>query len=272
MHAAGGEVILRSGSQVAGNASIGGHTVRVDGQVGGDLKAAARRVEITGEVDGDVDLQALEIKILPSARINGSLTYRSPTQAIISPDAQILGDVTFIQSERPERMMGQAFTVAGTIWLSVVASLILLGIVLLLLAPNLPFEVAGQIRKKPWLSLGLGLAVLVGGPIVMLILAVTGIGAPLAVVLAGLYVVVLALGFLDFAILVGWTCARLVGRGEKASRLWRIAVLAAGLVVMSLIALIPGLGALMLFVAFVLGSGAVVVQAMAMRDMQGAMS
>ena len=37
-------------------------------------------------------------------------------------------------------------------------------------------------------------------------------GAPLAVVMAGLYVVILALGFLDFAILVGWWCARLFRR------------------------------------------------------------
>ena len=272
LQAGGARVTLWRGALVEGNASLGGNQVRVDGRVGGDIKAAGRSVEVAGEVGGDVDIKAFEVKILPSARINGNLSYRSPTQAVISPDAQILGDVTFIQSERPERMMGRAFAAAGAIWLSVVAGLVLLGVVLLLVSPNLPFEAAGQIRRKPWLSLGLGLAALVGGPVVMVILAATGIGLPLAAVLAGLYIVVLALGFLDFAILVGWWCARLVRSGERTSKLWRIAVLAAGLVVLSVIALIPGLGALVLFIAFVLGTGAVIVQAMAMRAALGAAS
>ena len=161
--------------------------------------------------------------------------------------------------------MGQAFAAAGAIWLSVVAGLILLGIVLLLVSPNLPFEAAAQIRRRPWASIGLGMAVLFGGPIGMLILVVTGIGLPLAVVMAGLYVVVLALGLLDFAILVGWTCARRIGRGESASLLWRIVVLAVGLVVLSLITLVPGFGTLMLIIAFVMGTGAVLLQGMAMR-------
>ncbi len=269
LQAGGGSILLRSGALVDGNASLGGHHVTVNGRVGGALNAVGRRIAISGQVDGDVDLQGMEIKILPLARINGNLTYRSPKQAEISESAQILGDVTFIQSERPENMMGMAFAAAGTIWLSIVGSLVLLGVVLLLISPNLPFEAASQIRKRPWLSFGLGLAVLVGGPIVMVILAATGIGAPLAVVLAGLYVVILALGFLDFAILVGWWCARLFRSGERSTRRWRIAVLAAGLIVMSVVALIPGLGVLTLLAAFVLGTGAVVVQAMSMRDAFG---
>ena len=266
LQAGGGKVVLRSGSQVVGNASlVGGHRVQVDGRVGGNLKAVGRRIEISGNVDGDADLQALEISILPSARINGNLIYRSPTEAEISPDAQISGDVTFIQSERPEAMMGQVFSVAGTIWLSAVAGLVLLGIVVLVISPTLPFEAAAQIRRRPWVSLGLGFAVLVGSPIAMAIMAVTGIGLPLAVVMAGLYVVVLALGLLDFAILVGWTCARRTGKGESTSLLWRIIVLAVGLVVLSMIALVPGFGALILLIAFAMGTGAVLLQGMAMR-------
>lgn len=266
MHAAGGRVILRNGARVEGNASLGGNHIRVDGLVGGDVRAVGRRLTISGEVDGNVDLQGLEIRILPSARIKGNLIYRSPLQAEISSEAQISGDVTFIQSERPEAMMGQAFAVAGTIWLSVVAGLILLGIVLLMVSPTLPFAAAAQIRARPWVSFGLGSAVLFGGPITMTILIITGIGLPLAVVMAGLYVVVLALGLLDFAILVGWTCARRIGRGESTSLLWRIVVLAVGLVILSVIALVPGVGALMLIVAFVMGTGAVLLQGAALRS------
>ncbi len=265
MHAAGGRVVLRSGARVGGNASLGGNRVRVDGVVTGNLKAVGRHITISGEVDGNVSLQGLNVRILPSARINGNLTYQSPSQAEIAPEAQISGDVTFIQSERPEAMMGQAFAAAGAIWLSVVAGLILLGIVLLLVSPKLPFEAVAQILRRPWASAGLGLAVLLGGPIGMLILVVTGIGLPLAIVMAGLYIVVLALGLLDFAILVGWTCARRIGKGEGTSLLWRIVVLAGGLVVLSMIVLVPGFGALMLIIAFVMGTGAVLLQGVAMR-------
>jgi cytoskeletal protein CcmA (bactofilin family) len=265
MHAAGGRVVSRSGARVGGNASLGGNRVRVDAVVAENLRAVGRHITISGEVEGNVSLQGLNVRILPSARINGNLTYQSPSQAEIAPEARISGDVTFIQSERPEAMMGQAFAAAGAIWLSVVAGLILLGIVLLLVSPKLPFEAVAQICRRPWASAGLGLAVLLGGPIGMLILVVTGIGLPLAIVMAGLYIVALALGLLDFAILVGWTCARRIGKGEGAPLLWRIVVLAGGLVALSMIALVPGFGALMLIIVFVMGTGAVLLQGMAMR-------
>ena len=71
------------------------------------------------------------------------------------------------------------------------------------------------------------------------------------------------------AILVGWWCARLFRSGERSNRWWRIVVLAVGLIVMSVVAPIPGLGALTLFSAFVLGTGAAVAQAMCMRDAFG---
>ena len=99
--------------------------------------------------------------------------------------------------------------------------------------------------------------------------AVTGIGLPLAAVSACLCIVILALGLLDFAIMIGLTCARLVGKDKRASLLWRIAVLAAGLVVLSVFALIPGLGALILLIAFAMGTGAVLLQGVAMRTEKG---
>ena len=154
-----------------------------------DLFVGARKITVRATVNGDIMAMGEDVDV----------------------DATVVGDVTFIQSERPEAVMGQAFAAAGAIWLSVVAGLILLGIVLLLVSPNLPFEAAAQIRRRPWASIGLGMAVLFGSQIGMLILVVTGIGLPLAVVMAGLYVVVLALGLLDFAILVGHVLGVLEG-------------------------------------------------------------
>ncbi len=205
--AAGGNVTLHELATVGGNARLAGGTIVVDGTVDRDLEAWGRNIEIAGDIAGDVTLRGVDIAIGPSARIGGDLTYRSAKEADIHPDAQIIGDVTFIYSEAPERMTGGAMLAFGVSWLVVIASLILLGTVLVLLFPQLAVTTARTIGGVPWKSLGLGFAIGVGGPIAMVILALTVVGASLSVVGGAVFFALPACGY--FVI------------GDRPGALWR---------------------------------------------------
>ena len=258
MLAAGGEVTLHRRSRVAGSARLAGGGIAIDGIIGRDLEVWGRNIVLGGDVTGDVTLRGVDILVLSSARIGGDLTYRSAKEAIIHPDAEIAGDVTFIYSEAPERMAGGAMQAFGATWLVFLVSLILLGAVLVLLFPQFAITAARTIGGTPWRSLGLGFALVVAGPFAIVILALTVVGFSLSVISGAVYLAATAFGYLVAAIALGRFGARLIRWNADRTTWGRIAALAAGLVVLSIAALIPVVGVLTTFAAFVFGVGALV--------------
>ncbi len=267
--AAGDSVRLSDGASITGRAWLAGRDVDVGGSIGHELKVAGRQVTIRGEILSDIDIWAEEISILPSARIHGELTYRSFSEAEIHPDARIDGDVTFIRSEVPHRAMGSAFAAVGVIGVSVFLGLLLLGVAHVFLFPNLMFTAAQTLTTSPWRAMGLGLVLLLGVPIVMVLLAATLVGIPLMLILGAAYLISLATAYFVAAITIGRRGARLVGRSAEATAWTRIAVLAAGVLALTLLGLIPVLGALVMLLALVLGLGAFAIQAYRMRAPAG---
>ena len=254
--AAGGKLVLHALSQVGGTARLAGGSIEIDGSIGRDLEAWGRDIKIGGEIAGDVTLRGVDIVVRSSTRIGGDLTYRSAEEADIHPDAQIAGDVTFIYSESPERMTGGAMLAFGISWLVFVASLMLLGTVLVLLFPQITITAARTIGGAPWKALGLGFALVVAGPIAMIIIAVTVIGVSVSMVSSAVYFAAMAFGFFVSAIALGRFGARLLRWSGDQTTWGRIAVLAVGLVVLCISALVPVLGVLTTLAAFVFGVGA----------------
>ena len=262
---AGGKVVLAGNSDIKGNAWAVGGRVEIDGAIGGDLRAAGRHVLIAGEVLGNVHVDGLRVRVLPSARIHGNLTYRSPRQADIHADAAIQGDVTFIQSEGPTHMVGFAFAAVGGAVILVLVALVALGAVQVLVIPGLSFAAARLGTAEPWKALGLGFAILVAAPVAAVILMWTVVGIPLGLVLGAVYLVTMALGFTVSAIAVGRKGLTLLGRDWDGPTWGRIGVVASGLLVIAVVALIPFLGLLVVFLALVLGIGALAVQVFRQR-------
>lgn len=89
--AAGYSVSLNSSAAVGGNARIAASEIDVNAPVSGSLLAAAGEIAINAEISGDVMLTAEDITFGPNARINGTLTYVSPSaieipSSVIAPD------------------------------------------------------------------------------------------------------------------------------------------------------------------------------------------
>ncbi len=267
--AAGDSVRLPEGAAITGRAWLAGRDVDVGRSIGLELKVAGREVTIRGEILSDIHIWAEQISILPLARIHGNLTYRSLSEADIHPDARIDGDIAFIRSEAPHRFLGSAFAAAGVIGVSVFLGLLLLGAAHVFLFPSLMFTAAQTLTTSPLRALGLGLVLLLGVPFVMTLLAASIVGIPLMLVLGAAYLISLATAYFVVAIAIGRRGARLVGRSAEATLWTRIAVLAAGVLALTLLGLVPVLGALVVFLTLMLGLGAVAIQAYRMRAPAG---
>jgi len=253
--AAGGTVLLEPTATVGGRAWFGGGDVRVAGRVATRLKASGDRVVISGVVEGDAQVVAQHLEILPSARITGSLTYRSPREAQIDPAAVIGGGVTrlpFNGPSRRARLLGRVV---------LIASLGALGTVLILLFPGFSQGVVGTLRGDPWLSVGLGFGVLVASPVVGILLVVTLVGAALGITGLVVYTLVILAGILAGARFVGELILGLLSSSPRGSLGGSIMALLLGLVILALLRWIPVLGGLACALALLFGLGALVLQA-----------
>lgn len=255
MVAAGETVSIMPSASVGEWAWLAGADVNVAGRVDGELKAAGQRVIVSGEIGGDVELMAEEIRILGHARIRGDLIYRSDREPQISDDAVIAGDIIAkpLPHEEPEaRGAGLLFIAA----LAVAAS------VYFLLFPVFSVVSAEGLMRTPFTALGVGVAFLFATPFAIMLLIATLIGMLVALPLLAWYLVSLLGGLLTGVIFVGDAGLRLLlGKEGARSRGLRVLSIVLALVAIILIQLVPVAGALAVLALFLLGLGALQLQA-----------
>ncbi|HTU00761.1 MAG TPA: hypothetical protein VMG58_03055 [Candidatus Sulfotelmatobacter sp.] len=252
--AAGGRITLARSAQVGKNAWLAGGVVDVDGHVGRRLRAAGKTVRVSGEVDGNADLAGITIEILPTARIHGNLTYRSPGLARIDPGARVDGDIV----HRPASFTARLGRIARiALWVAramFFLGLVVTGILLILLFPDATRLATATVASDPGKSVLLGLVLLLATPIVTVVLLVSLLGIPLGLTLLALFFLWLLFGVLTGVMFLGDLGARLV-RGER-SRGWRVLFFLVALLALGLLGGFPLFGALLWAVALLVGLGA----------------
>jgi cytoskeletal protein CcmA (bactofilin family) len=199
--------------QVSRSGTIFAADIRVDdeGSFGDDVVAAAGRVSIDGEVGRDVLVSVASLRI--DGSIGGDVTYVSDDDARIAEGA-VSGTVERIEPPKTPQVEVSPWAVFTGWFLGVLYALVALSLITLLaglLFPRWLHRVTDNLVPSPWKALLVGFVASIAVPIALLFLAVTIVGAPLA--LAGLLVwtlVVLAT-FVYSAYYIG----RLLFRGEQ---------------------------------------------------------
>lgn len=255
---AGGTVEVSPSSRIEGGASIAAGQVRMNGSIGGYLQATGGNVYIDGPVGGDVEAAGGQIELGPNARINGKLRYRSRSALKQDPAAQVLGGIEQLPFEvRAGRGVGRVF--GWVFFLFWTAGLMLLTAILLVLLPGFG-NVMNTLEARPGLSALVGFALLVCIPVASLILVITLIGAPLGLLSMVAYVALLIVGYLAAAAVIGDLLLKRLRLANAGSAGWRIGAAICGILVISILGKIPALGGLIVFVALIMGIGAVGLQ------------
>ncbi|MGQ0429293.1 MAG: bactofilin family protein [Gammaproteobacteria bacterium] len=263
VRAAGGKIRVASTARLNDSATFAGGTIEVDGEIADRLRAFGETIVINGRIGGDVEVAGESIRIGPDARIGGRIEYRSGSDVQVDPAAQVGGGVMEVDRERRWlRRVGHGAAVVGGITVSL--GMVLVGALMILLAPRFSREAAGAIQSMPLQSFGLGCVMLLGIPFAIVVLLVTIIGIPLALLLGLGYAVMLLLGYLVGAIFVGDFVTGKVGKDKLESSWWRVLFLLLALIAIAIVKQIPLLGGLAVFLLFLAGVGA-----FTMRTWQG---
>lgn len=221
------------------------------GRIGGKVKGKLETAVISGKIDGDVDIEAKEITILPSAIIGGKFRYKSTQEAKVEEGAQIFGGTERVAPEEPK---GGGYGIVSFLWDTwwFLAKTVV-GFVLLLLFQPFVAEVKDTLLQSSLRSLSLGFLFLVCLPVAAVVLAITLLGAPLAFLTLLGWFVLLYISKIFVALAVGeWLLARL--RGGKVSA--PLLSLLAGLLLVTIVTMIPYAGMLIQIMVVSLGFGA----------------
>jgi len=235
--------------QVAGDVVVLDGPVRIAGRATGNVIAVSGPIRITGRVDGDVAAVSDRAVLAPTARVGGDL-LSGDERPLVAQGARVDGSVK--DEDWADALSSPGWGFAGPLawWLAVTVSTLLVGALLLLLAPRMLAAAEHSGRQRPWPAVGWGVLVAIALPIVAVLALVTLVGIPFGVALLLALVPVMLVAYVTSAWILG---RRVVG--ERSPWL----ALLAGWGILRLLALIPVVGFLVGLVATVFGLGALVV-------------
>jgi cytoskeletal protein CcmA (bactofilin family) len=245
-------VVLSGRADVPSDQQVGDLVVfhgssTVDGTVDGSLTAFDAPVTISGRVNGDVVAFNGRVELRSGANVTGDVVSRDAP--VVASGATIGGDTRRVQTN--PRWEGFGWAGRFAFWLAVSVSTLVVGLVLLWLVGRGAARILEAGRTRIGSSIGWGLLVFFGLPILAILALVTVVGIPLGLGVLAALGLIYALGYSASA----WILGRSILRTRTA---WVVAFLL-GWAILRAVALIPILGGLVWFAAVVFGLGALLV-------------
>jgi len=216
--------------------------LKISGKVEGNVIALATNAQISGQIAKDAFIISSSLKLENGAQIANLYTFsRTITQ---SPQAKIA-------NKNVQKIFNNYKTPSQQIygWFISYLGLLVVGLFVIYIAPVKSYHVVAKFAQKPWQSALTGILFLILPPVVFALFALTVIGLPLAIILAGLYILVIYLSNIVVGIILGNYILK--GRGMFFS-------LALGLLILTLIYKAPFFGGIISLITLIFGSGAIV--------------
>lgn len=250
----GGSVDLSKSAVVFGNLVSAGGNLQIRAPIKGKANLAGGNVDIASEIGSDVNAATGELNLGSGAKVLGSLNYWSENQAELSTDATVSGGLNFNKVERPQvdKEKAEAAWAGVNLGLNIYKFLVglILGLILIWAFPNFMQKSVVQILTNPLASFGWGFLFLVATPVVIILLFITVLGIPLALITLFAYILIIMIAQVFTSLALGeWLLKKFNQRGGA------VAAFIVGLVVLSLLKLIPILGGIVSFIALLVGLG-----------------
>jgi len=238
--AAAAQVRLNEDSVIGGDALVFAGTTTFSGNLGRQAIGSGGTIRINGPVGGSVNFWDVgQLSIGQAASVNGNLTYGSPNEADISPNAKITGATKWdlIQNQQAEPQVRQkGFNWPGVVF-QFITGLLLWG-VLALIFPQLWGKFSEKILQKPGSALGWGALALLVAPLAALLLLITVIGIPLSMFLIMVYIALLCVANIIVGDAAGRYLAKHFGWEGRVHIIWPFMISYAALILLGKIPLV----------------------------------
>jgi hypothetical protein len=236
--------------RVGGGVLVAAGDVSVDGEVKRSVTMAVGTADVTGSIGRELTMTGDSLTLTNTARIGGNLSasVRELKNVHIADGATITGTREIQLRASHSHFTSPRFYFHQTLWL---IAAMLVGWLGLILFPGF-FQASTQAVGSGWRSLGLGFAALVGVPVAIIVAAITLVGLPVSLMLLAIYLAAIYLA----KIWVGAFLGRMLLKPTGATKGDWLLGLLVGLLIITIVVLIPYVGGLVHFGVVCLGLGA----------------
>jgi len=213
---AGQNITLAQSARVGGELAMLTQSAQINGPVVSDVYGAATALNLDSTVGGSVTVESESVVLASAAHIAGDFNYTSQKTFQLASD-QVGGHVNRHESPRhpvqSPRDLALVWIFDRLYW---IAASLVAALALVWLAPRFLRYTTDTMTRRPGASIGWGALLLIAGPIVLVIVAITFIGMPLAFMGGLVWLLGLCLSGLLVSVAAG---RRLLARtnGSKAS-------------------------------------------------------
>ncbi|MEK7584101.1 MAG: hypothetical protein AAB490_02570 [Patescibacteria group bacterium] len=251
--AAGGTIVVSPAATIGGDLRLAGGNIVVQGSVFGVTNIYGEEVYINSALGGPVSIVAKKLTFGPQSNIPATVYYKGPREAVVEDGAAVPNIQFTLQEFEKKPTHAPAFFAAG-FFIMLLATLIA-ALLLLKFFGNTVRTVVTTAYGKPWASLGLGFVGLIVAPVAVIILLATVVGLYLAMLLVMWFVLAMLLTGLLSAIFTGALLFKWIQKTPDLQFSWWS--VAAGVIVIGVLKLIPVIGWLLVLVIFLMVFGSV---------------
>ncbi|MCX6791909.1 MAG: polymer-forming cytoskeletal protein [Candidatus Gottesmanbacteria bacterium] len=254
--------LLTIAGPVKRNVVVVGQTVSVapEAVISGEILAAGQTINLNTTIGGDVNVVAQSVLLGENARIAGDFTYTSPTVASEATGAAITGKVSHIISKKlePKPLTANKLMPKANPWPARAAGSIvfylILGALVVLIAREKVLRITQQMVARPWFDGLVGFLTIILAPVAIMMVAITIIGIPVAIILGIIFAVMIVLSRIYVSVIVGDKLLSAIGK-KKSGLLLQVII---GVIVIELLIKVPVLGLLVSAGATLWGLGGIV--------------
>lgn len=240
-------------ARIGGDLSASAADARIDGAIQGDVQLAGQHIVVGGSIAGSLDVAAETLELLPGTHILGDLRFAGPEPVRMGDDVSINGTIRHHYQE-PESTGASIAGMAGR-----ALALFLLGLAVLWLFPG---AVRRSGTRRIWARHALlGGTMLLAAPVLMAALAFSVVGIPLALLLGGAYLLALPVGLAVAAMAITLS----IGNHERQRGTMILRRFAITVLVLTLLALVPWVGPVLLLLVSANGVGILIEQVLVRR-------
>lgn len=238
---------LASGGSIGRDLTSGAGDVTLRGAVGRDATLGGETIILSGVIGRNVVTEATSPRLGSTARIGGTLDYTSYETIARDRGAVVVG--TIHRNDPAVRQESEAMSrIADAVyWLF---ALLLVALAFALTVPRALQHVTQRAFVSPWKTLGIGFVASIAVPVATILIAITAVGIPLAIILGSIWMAIVA---------CSWPIASYYyGRLLLPSESRIVMTTLAGACLGAILLFVPFVGPLVFFVSLWLGLGVIV--------------
>lgn len=224
----------------------GSQTITINGKVGRDMVSGSQDLTINGIVGRNINGGVESISIGSNGNVGGNIDYYGTTDPTTSTGGKILGSVKRTDPPKQQAKMSPfAFSLGWFIYATL--TMLVLSLFIIGLLPRIVIDSAAVAIKKPGKTFINGLLFMVLMPITVILLFITLIGAPIAITIILLSMIMMIVSLP----LAGYVLGKKLFKNQTEP-IW---IASLGTLMLMILGFIPLIGCLILFIAHLFGFG-----------------